>query len=126
MQVINGNLIAVIVSFNRLEKLKLRLEQIFKNDFYKIVVVGNCSIDDTGDWLDRLNRNFTRTLSNPGPWVKPLCSKERIMSYFSSLVRRILGRLVKSAGVVTVSPIAMCRRPGGYRITRFSGKTMMY
>ena len=49
------NLVAVIVTFNRLEKLKETLEQTRKNTFYRIIVVNNCSTDGTGEWLDTLN-----------------------------------------------------------------------
>jgi rhamnopyranosyl-N-acetylglucosaminyl-diphospho-decaprenol beta-1,3/1,4-galactofuranosyltransferase len=55
MQVMNGNLVAVIVTFNRLEKLKLTLKNTFKNDFYKVIVVDNCSTDGSGEWLDGLS-----------------------------------------------------------------------
>ena len=48
----NGNLVAVIVTFNRLEKLKRTLEHTLKNDFYRIIIVNNCSTDGTGGWLD--------------------------------------------------------------------------
>jgi len=56
MPAMNGKLVAVIVTFNRLEKLKLTLKETFKNDFYKAVVVDNCSTDGTGEWLDGLNQ----------------------------------------------------------------------
>lgn len=51
----NGNLVAVIVTFNRLEQLKLSLETTFENDFYKVIVVDNCSTDGTREWLDELS-----------------------------------------------------------------------
>lgn len=52
----NGKLVAVIVTFNRLEKLKHTLEQTFQNDFYKVIVVDNCSTDGSGAWLDGLKQ----------------------------------------------------------------------
>ncbi len=54
MQIMNGNLVAVIVTYNRLEKLQFTLDQTFKNDFYRVIVVDNCSTDGTGEWLDGL------------------------------------------------------------------------
>jgi GT2 family glycosyltransferase len=55
----NGHLVAVIVTFNRLDKLKLTLEHTYKNAFYRIVVVNNCSTDGTREWLDTLrNENL--------------------------------------------------------------------
>jgi len=52
----NGNLVAVIVTYNRLEKLKSTLQHTFRNDFYRIIVVDNCCTDGTGVWLDGLDR----------------------------------------------------------------------
>jgi len=49
------NTVAVIVTYNRLEALKLTLENTFKQAFYKIVVINNCSTDGTGEWLDSLS-----------------------------------------------------------------------
>jgi len=48
----NSNIVAVIVTFNRLGKLKLALKESVKNAFSKIVIVDNCSTDGTGEWLD--------------------------------------------------------------------------
>jgi len=48
------NIVAVIVTFNRLSKLKLTIEKTLSNDFYKVVVVNNCSTDGTLDWLNAL------------------------------------------------------------------------
>ena len=45
-------LIAVIVTYNRLEQLKLTLENTLREPFYRVVVVNNCSTDGTGQWLD--------------------------------------------------------------------------
>jgi rhamnopyranosyl-N-acetylglucosaminyl-diphospho-decaprenol beta-1,3/1,4-galactofuranosyltransferase len=46
------NLVAVIVTFNRLDKLKLALEKTLENAFHRIIVVNNASTDDTATWLD--------------------------------------------------------------------------
>lgn len=54
MQTMNGKLVAVIVTFNRLEKLRLTLEHTFNKGFYGVIVVNNCSTDSTGEWLDSL------------------------------------------------------------------------
>jgi rhamnopyranosyl-N-acetylglucosaminyl-diphospho-decaprenol beta-1,3/1,4-galactofuranosyltransferase len=48
------NLVAVIVTFNRIDKLKVALGHTRKNAFYKIVIVNNCSTDGTKEWLDTL------------------------------------------------------------------------
>jgi len=53
----NGNLVAVIVTFNRLDKLKLTLEHTLNNAFYRVVVVNNCSTDGTKKWLESLDEN---------------------------------------------------------------------
>lgn len=50
----NGSLVAIVVTFNRLEKLKLSLENLQKNSFAglaTIVVVDNASTDGTTEWL---------------------------------------------------------------------------
>ncbi len=49
-----GNLVAVIVTFNRLEKLKETIARTLENPFYRVVVVNNASTDETGKWLDSL------------------------------------------------------------------------
>lgn len=46
------NLAAVIVTFNRLEKLKETLEHTFAEPFHSVVVVNNASTDGTQEWLD--------------------------------------------------------------------------
>jgi rhamnopyranosyl-N-acetylglucosaminyl-diphospho-decaprenol beta-1,3/1,4-galactofuranosyltransferase len=50
------NLVAVIVTFNRLDKLKIALEYTLRNPFYRVVVVNNCSTDGTGEWLNSLDQ----------------------------------------------------------------------
>jgi GT2 family glycosyltransferase len=52
----NGKLVAVIVTFNRLEKLKHTLEHTFNSDFHKVIVVDNCCTDGSGAWLDGLTQ----------------------------------------------------------------------
>ncbi|TGD72487.1 glycosyltransferase [Mangrovimicrobium sediminis] len=44
-------LVAVVVTFNRLEKLRTALEHTLGQGFYRVVVVDNCSTDGTADWL---------------------------------------------------------------------------
>ena len=48
-------LTAVIVTFNRIDKLKIALEHTRESAFYKIIVVNNCSTDGTKAWLDSLS-----------------------------------------------------------------------
>ena len=48
----NGNTIAVIVTFNRLGDLKQTLKHTLAQAFYRVVVVNNHSTDGTGEWLD--------------------------------------------------------------------------
>lgn len=47
------NVAAVIVTFNRLEKLQETLQNTFAQPFHAVVVVNNCSTDGTRDWLDQ-------------------------------------------------------------------------
>jgi GT2 family glycosyltransferase len=60
----NGNLVAVVVTFNRLQQLKLTLQHTFENRFYKVVVVNNCSTDGTAQWLDALQQDNLVVLHN--------------------------------------------------------------
>ena len=46
------NTVAVIVTFNRLEKLKETLRYTLDQPFYRVVVVNNASSDGTREWLD--------------------------------------------------------------------------
>ena len=46
------NTVAVIVTFNRLEKLKQTLQHTLDQPFYRVVVVNNHSSDGTREWLD--------------------------------------------------------------------------
>ncbi|MEM8661151.1 MAG: glycosyltransferase [Pseudomonadota bacterium] len=48
----NGKIVAVIVTYNRLEMLKVALSHTFEKGFYKVVVIDNCSNDGTQDWLE--------------------------------------------------------------------------
>ncbi len=49
-----NQLVAVIVTFNRLDKLKVTLSHTLANRFAHIVVVNNASTDGTDQWLDNL------------------------------------------------------------------------
>lgn len=57
MRQMNGKLVAVIVTYNRLEKLKSTLKHTFQNNFYRVIVVDNCCTDGTGAWLHELDRD---------------------------------------------------------------------
>jgi GT2 family glycosyltransferase len=46
------NTVAVIVTFNRLDKLKQTLRHTLDQAFYRVVVVNNASTDGTQTWLD--------------------------------------------------------------------------
>ena len=50
----NGKLVAVIVTFNRLDALRETLAHAFDKGFYRVVVVDNCSTDGTREWLGSL------------------------------------------------------------------------
>ena len=50
----NGKLVAVIVTFNRLDALRETLTHAFDKGFYRVVVVDNCSTDGTREWLASL------------------------------------------------------------------------
>lgn len=56
---------SVIVTFNRLEKLKETLQKTFAEPFAAVVVVNNCSTDGTGDWLDTLNEPRLHIIHSP-------------------------------------------------------------
>ncbi len=53
----NGKLVAVIVTFNRLDKLQFSVQQALEKDFYKLIIVDNCSTDGTKEWLATLSAN---------------------------------------------------------------------
>lgn len=57
-------LVAVIVTFNRLDKLKTTLDHTLKNKFYRVVIVNNCSTDGTREWLDSLTQSNLVVLHN--------------------------------------------------------------
>ncbi|KZX58388.1 hypothetical protein A3709_02700 [Halioglobus sp. HI00S01] len=59
------NLVAVIVTFNRLEKLKETIARTLDNAFYKIVVVNNASTDNTRDWLASLSDTRLKIIHSP-------------------------------------------------------------
>jgi len=46
---------AVVVTYNRLEKLKIALEKTFKQPFVDILIVNNASTDGTAGWLARID-----------------------------------------------------------------------
>ncbi len=50
-----SNLVAVIVTFNRLDKLKDTVARSLDKGFYRVVVVDNCSTDGTSEWLEGLD-----------------------------------------------------------------------
>jgi rhamnopyranosyl-N-acetylglucosaminyl-diphospho-decaprenol beta-1,3/1,4-galactofuranosyltransferase len=56
---------AVIVTFNRLDKLKDTLEKTFSEPFSAVVVVNNCSTDGTGKWLDELGDSRLHIIHSP-------------------------------------------------------------
>jgi rhamnopyranosyl-N-acetylglucosaminyl-diphospho-decaprenol beta-1,3/1,4-galactofuranosyltransferase len=60
----SAKLAAVIVTFNRLDKLKLALKYTLSNPFYRIVIVNNCSTDGTREWLDSLSESNLVVLHN--------------------------------------------------------------
>ncbi len=53
-----SNIVAVIVTFNRLEKLKLTIEKTLQEGFESIIVVNNHSSDGTQKYLDSLNNKL--------------------------------------------------------------------
>lgn len=64
----NGSLVAVVVTFNRLDKLKLTLANLLKNSpvgLASIVVVNNASTDGTADWLATLDDPRLDILTSP-------------------------------------------------------------
>lgn len=56
---------AVIVTFNRLEKLKETLEKTFAEPFHAVVVVNNASTDGTGEWLDQQDEPRLHVIHSP-------------------------------------------------------------
>ncbi|MDZ4728848.1 MAG: glycosyltransferase [Xanthomonadales bacterium] len=65
MEVYKRKVAAVIVTFNRLEKLKDTLEKTFAEPFSAVVVVNNCSTDGTGNWLDGLHEPRLHIIHSP-------------------------------------------------------------
>lgn len=47
------NLVALIVTFNRIDKLQESLGLTLAQPFHRVVVVNNCSTDGTASWLDQ-------------------------------------------------------------------------
>ncbi|MFV8819707.1 glycosyltransferase [Haliea sp. E17] len=58
------NLVAVIVTFNRLDKLKVTVAHSLDKDFYRVVVVDNCSTDGTAKWLNGIDDPKLSVLRN--------------------------------------------------------------
>ena len=56
---------AVIVTFNRLEKLRETLHNTFAEPFSAVVVVNNCSTDGTREWLDTLAEPRLKIIHSP-------------------------------------------------------------
>jgi len=56
---------AVVVTFNRLEKLKETLHNTFAEPFAAVVVVNNCSTDGTREWLDTLAEPRLHIIHSP-------------------------------------------------------------
>jgi len=52
-----GDITAIIVTFNRLEKIKLTIEKSLQESFKYIIVVNNNSNDGTSEYLDTLDNN---------------------------------------------------------------------
>ena len=87
------NTVAVIVTFNRLDKLKEALRYTLEQPFYRVVVVNNCSTDGTREWLDghsdqRLHLIHTeQNLGAPAVFTWVLSLQPKIAG------RRVAGRL---------------------------------
>ena len=65
----NGKLVAVIVTFNRMDKLPETVHHTLAQNFHRIIVVNNCSTDSTAQWLDGLDDNrlvIIHSVSNQG------------------------------------------------------------
>lgn len=58
------NIAAVIVTYNRLDKLKKCWAAIEPLSFNEIIIVNNASTDATGEWLDELQDSRLRVISN--------------------------------------------------------------
>lgn len=59
------NLAAVIVTFNRLEKLKQTIIKTLSEDVQLVVVVNNASTDETGTWLESLEDARLKVVNLP-------------------------------------------------------------
>lgn len=65
----NKNVIAIIVTYNRLEKLKISWAAIARQDIYGVVIVNNNSSDGTKEWIDSIKDQRLKPLhlnSNTG------------------------------------------------------------
>lgn len=59
------NIAAVIVTYNRFEKLKLTVNTTLKEEFNHIIVVNNCSTDGTQEWLESIDDRRLRVIHLP-------------------------------------------------------------
>lgn len=59
------NVVAVIVTFNRLEMLKQTIEHTLAEPFHRVVVVNNASTDGTREWLDSLDEDRLDLIHSP-------------------------------------------------------------
>jgi GT2 family glycosyltransferase len=59
------NVAAVIVTFNRLDQLKVTLEKTLAQPFHGVVVVDNRSTDGTGAWLDAQDNARLHVIHSP-------------------------------------------------------------
>ena len=59
------NVAAVIVTYNRLEKLKEALEKSLEEPFFAVVVVNNKSTDGTAEWLDQHTNERLHVVHSP-------------------------------------------------------------
>lgn len=61
----SGNVVALIVTYNRLPMLQVTLERTFQEPFDGVVVVNNASTDGTGAWLDSLQHPLLKVVHLP-------------------------------------------------------------
>lgn len=47
-------IVPLIVTFNRLEKLKITIDKTLSQTFYRVVIINNASTDGTAEWLDEI------------------------------------------------------------------------
>jgi GT2 family glycosyltransferase len=59
------NLCAIVVTYNRLDQLKITLRALLEEDADHIVIVDNASIDDTADWLANQDDHRVHVITLP-------------------------------------------------------------